>query len=89
MSYDYISLLLYDHNKELQIFKNNQFQFHSFLSLLTPTNGSLWKSIQNKTKRRDTVPLILNPNNFLAKTDNENRIYSETACMKSFNYIQT
>jgi len=55
--------------KDLQTFKTNQ--FHSFLSSLTPVNGSLWKSIKNKTKRKDVVPPLTNPNNTLAITDSE------------------
>lgn len=55
--------------KDLQTFKANQ--FHSFLSSLTPVNGSLWKSIRNKTKRKDVVPPLKNPNNTLAITDSE------------------
>lgn len=35
---------------ELQTFKANQ--FHSFLSTQTRTNGSLWKLIKNKTKKK-------------------------------------
>ena len=55
--------------KELQTFKANQ--FHLYLSSLTPANGSLWKSIKSKTKRKDTVPPLTNPNNTLAITDSE------------------
>jgi len=55
--------------KDLQTFKANK--FHLFLSSLTPVNGSLWKSIKNKTKRKDIVPPLTNPNNALAITDSE------------------
>lgn len=55
--------------KELQTFKTNQYQ--SFLSSLTPNNGSLWKTIKNTTKRKDTIPPLLNPDNSLAITDSD------------------
>lgn len=43
----------------------------TFISSLTLNNGSLWKLIKSKIKKRDIVPSLLNHDNSLAITDNE------------------